>query len=149
MFACAWLLSQERTQITLSFFLALSPLLFPPFIQQALASRVTRANCSDDGDANNRERNSLFEKKVQIRNTSIPLRRDSTLIKGRLLIRKIEGRRRRGDRGSDGWIGSPTQCTWVWANWKIVMGREVWHATVHGITKSRTWLSDWATTTFG
>ena len=52
--------------------------------------------CTDNGEGNNRERNFLFEKKVQIRNTSIPLRRDSALIKGRLLIRKIEGRRRRG-----------------------------------------------------
>ena len=25
----------------------------------------------------------------------------------------------------------------------IVKDREAWHATVHGVTKSRTWLSDW------
>ena len=23
------------------------------------------------------------------------------------------------------------------------MDREAWHATVHGVTKSQTWLSDW------
>ena len=33
-----------------------------------------------------------------------------------LMLRKIEGRRRRGDRGRDGWIASPTQWTGVWAN---------------------------------
>ena len=33
-----------------------------------------------------------------------------------LMMRKIEGRRRRGDRGWDGWMASPTQWTWVWAN---------------------------------
>ena len=27
--------------------------------------------------------------------------------------------------------------------WKLVMDREAWHATVHGVTKSRTRLSDW------
>ena len=27
--------------------------------------------------------------------------------------------------------------------WELVMEREVWHDAVHGITKSRTWLSDW------
>ena len=27
---------------------------------------------------------------------------------------KIEGRRRRENRGSDGWMASPTQWTWVW-----------------------------------
>ena len=26
---------------------------------------------------------------------------------------------------------------------ELVMGREVWHAAVHGLTKSRTRLSDW------
>ena len=31
--------------------------------------------------------------------------------------------------------------------WKTVKDREIWHAAVHGVTKSRTWLSDWTTTT--
>ena len=31
--------------------------------------------------------------------------------------------------------------------WKIVKDRETWRAAVHGVTKSRTWLSDWTTTT--
>ena len=26
--------------------------------------------------------------------------------------------------------------------WETVKDREAWHATVHGVTKSRTWLSD-------
>ena len=30
-----------------------------------------------------------------------------------LMLGKIEGRRRRGDRGWDGWMASPTQWTWV------------------------------------
>ena len=26
--------------------------------------------------------------------------------------------------------------------WELVMDREAWHATVHGVTKIQTWLSD-------
>ena len=27
--------------------------------------------------------------------------------------------------------------------WELVMGREAWHATIHGVAKSRTRMSDW------
>ena len=33
-----------------------------------------------------------------------------------LMLGKIEGRRRSRGRGWDGWMASPTQWTWVWAN---------------------------------
>ena len=31
--------------------------------------------------------------------------------------------------------------------WETVKDREAWHAAVHGVTRSRTWLSNWTTTT--
>ena len=34
---------------------------------------------------------------------------------------------------------------WIWANLEIVMDREAWRAAVHGVTKSRTQLSNWTT----
>ena len=42
-------------------------------------------------------------------------------------------------------MASLTQWTWVWVNFMslLVMNREAWCAEVHGVTKCRTWLSDW------
>ena len=39
-----------------------------------------------------------------------------TLWKKTLVLGKIEGKRKRGGRGWDGWMASPTQWTWVWAS---------------------------------
>ena len=33
--------------------------------------------------------------------------------------------------------------------WEIVKDREAWHAAIHQVTKSWTWLSDWTTKTRG
>ena len=41
--------------------------------------------------------------------------RDDSLEKT-LMLGKTEGRRRRSDRGWNGWMASLTQWTWVWAN---------------------------------
>ena len=49
------------------------------------------------------------------------------------------------DWGWDGWMASPTQWTWIWVNsgsWWWT-GRPGWCSTVHGVTKSWTWLSNW------
>ena len=44
------------------------------------------------------------------------------------------------DRGWDGWMVLPTQ--WIWVR-GLVTDREAWRAAVHGVTKSRTQLSNW------
>ena len=61
-----------------------------------------------------------------------------------LMLGKIEGNRRRG------W----PRIRWHhWYNghelgklWDMVRDREAWRVTVHGVTKSQTWLGDWTTT---
>ena len=44
-----------------------------------------------------------------------------------------------------GWHRRLDECEFEWTPgvWEFVMDREAWSATNHGITKSRTWLSDW------
>ena len=61
-----------------------------------------------------------------------------------LMLGKVEGRRRRGQlrmRCLDGIINSLDMG--LGELWEMVQDGEVWHAAVHGVTKSRTRLSDW------
>ena len=64
-----------------------------------------------------------------------------------LMLGDIEGRRRRGQQRMS-WLNGIINSTDMSFSklWEMVQDWEAWRAAIHGVTKSRTQLSNWTTT---
>ena len=84
--------------------------------------------------------------KLKLQNFSHLVWRANLPEKARMLG-KIEGKRRRGWHGWDGWHHQLNGHEFE-QFWEIVKDSEAWCAAIHGVAKSWTWLRAWTTMTF-
>ena len=75
-----------------------------------------------------------------------PFSKGSSQPRDQTQVSRVEGKRRRGGRGCDGYIALPTNGHESSKLWEIVEDREAWHAAVQGILQAR--VLEWVAISF-
>ena len=148
MFGCeSWIIKKTEHQRTDAFKLWFQTVVLEKMLESPLGSKERRSNQSILKEISPEYSLEGLMLKLKLQYFSHLMWRMDSLEKT-MMLGKIEGRRGSGWQRMR-WLGSFTDSMNMNLSelQETLKDRQAWCAVVHGVTKSQTWLSDWATAT--